>query len=94
MCKKHLDIPIKPIEVMKDLYSSTKFGPLFYSRNILEYINRSMLFFRLQLFSRLILYYIILCQLELTSFIKIDAIFNFIDYILDNLIKLCGFKAK
>lgn len=207
MCKKHLNIQINPGEVMSDLYSSTKFGPVYYYRNIMGFIGRSMLFslikkihwgsglfiylnrnhnigvdlneyrcdsdilksildwmhlsdelsilniiefvfiictilslfeiflklwtisdrrvsiynkgsnllsklssgqkfyfrlgvFMFSLFSRwqilgqLIFGYLILCQLQLISFIKINVIFEFIDYILDNIFKLCGFKIK
>jgi hypothetical protein len=49
---------------------------------------------RLQAFGQLIFGYLILCQLDLISFIKIDVIFEYIDYILDNILKLCGFKTK
>ena len=38
--------------------------------------------------------YLILCQLDLISFIKIDVIFENIDNILDSIFKLCGFKIK
>ena len=51
-------------------------------------------FARLQTIGQLVFGYLILSQLELISFIKIDAIFEFLDYILDNFFKLCGFKIK
>lgn len=219
ICKKHLDIKnITPGDVLSDLYSSTKFGPVYYYRNITGFMGRSMLFSlirkihigsglliflnrnynlkidlnnyvldretykyiqdsdifkfissfinlpdelsilniiefvffmclililfrvllklwtipdrrvsifnankgsnllaklsrgqifyfrlgvtihsivtRLQAYGQLIFGYLILCQLDLTSFIKIDGIFEFIDYILENIIKFWGFKNK
>jgi hypothetical protein len=49
---------------------------------------------RLGLLGSLIFGYIILCQLELTSFIKIEGIFESLSSILDNFFKLCGFKEE
>ena len=46
LCKKHLNLKdIESKDVRSDLYYCTKFGPVYYHRNIEGYMNRSLLFF-------------------------------------------------
>ena len=47
---------------------------------------------RLKIIGQVIFIYLILCQLDLiSSFIRVDQFFDFIDYILDYILKLWGF---
>ena len=50
---------------------------------------------RLRIIGQVISIYLILCQLGLiSSFIRVDQFFYFLDYILDYILKLCGFDNK
>lgn len=49
---------------------------------------------KLQILGQIFFGYLILCQLTLIWFIKIDVIFSFIDDVLDYTLKFFGFKVK
>ena len=50
---------------------------------------------RLKIIGQVIFIYLILCQLDLiSSSIRVDQFFDFIDYILDYILKLWGFYIK
>ena len=82
---RHLSIFNKPTNLGPKLSESQKF---YFRLGVAIYSVSS----RLKIIGQVIFIYLILCQLDLiSSFIRVDQFFDFIDYILDYILKLWGF---